>query len=175
MDFLTNAGPLIWPIILCSVIGLAIFLDRTYVLLRLGSTQPEVISRIVALTRSGEIDKAIALTRAAPGPITNVVGTLLHNLELPMHERDQIVEVSGNRELRRAQTRLRGLWEGGTLSLIAPTPPLPIYILLLGAAYCQVQSRMAPGAIASYSAGTSTIARRETWSSSTSREGRSAS
>lgn len=134
MDFLVRAGPLIWPIILCSVIGLAIFLDRTYVLLRSGSEQPQLVTRIIALTRGGDIDEAIALAREAPGPITNVLGTLLNNLELPERERDQIVEVSGNRELRRAQTRLRGL------AVIARVAPL---LGLLGTVVGLVQAFLA--------------------------------
>jgi biopolymer transport protein ExbB len=141
MDFLTKAGPLIWPIILCSVIGLGIFLDRTYVLLRIGSGQAELVSRLVALARGGDVDKVIALTRETRGPITNVLGTLLDNLGLPENKRDQIVELSGNRELRRAQSGLRGL---AVIARVAPLLGLLGTVVGLVEAFIAVSTMQGP-------------------------------
>ena len=60
MDFVLKAGPLLWPIVLCSVVGFAIFIERTYVFIRYGRSQRDFTSRVVAFVGSGNLDEASA-------------------------------------------------------------------------------------------------------------------
>jgi biopolymer transport protein ExbB len=102
MDLLLKAGPLLWPILLCSIVGLAIFLDRAYVLFRQSSDEKGAVSEIVSLVSAGKLLEATALCRTKNGPVSNVVGAFLRSRELPTEDREQIVAVSGDRELHRS-------------------------------------------------------------------------
>ena len=118
MEWITRAGPFLWPIIACSVVGLALFLDRTYEMIRYRKGRGELIEKIFSLVAEGKLDEARGACEASPGPVASVLGTFLRTLHLPTEEREQILAVSGSRELRRMEQGLRGL------SVIARISPL---------------------------------------------------
>jgi biopolymer transport protein ExbB len=141
MEFLLKAGPLLWPIVLCSIIGLAIFLERAYVLFHYGKSQRELLPRLVALVGSGKNEEAAALCRDHQGPVTNIVGTYLRSRHLAPEEREQILSVSGNRELHRLERGLRGL---AVIARIAPLLGLLGTVMGLVQAFLAVSTMQGP-------------------------------
>jgi biopolymer transport protein ExbB len=141
MDLLLKAGPLLWPILLCSIVGLAIFLDRAYVLFRQSSDEKGAVSEIVSLVSAGKLLEATALCRTKNGPVSNVVGAFLRSRELPTEDREQIVAVSGDRELHRLERGLRGL---AVIGRIAPLLGLLGTVLGLVQAFLAVSTMTGP-------------------------------
>jgi biopolymer transport protein ExbB len=141
MDFVLKAGPLLWPIALCSVVGFAIFIERTYVFFRYGRSQRDFISRVVAFVGSGNLDEASALCRLNRGPVANVIETCLRSWDIPREEREQIVAASGNRELHRLERGLRGL---GVIGRIAPLLGLLGTVVGLVEAFIAVSTMQGP-------------------------------
>jgi len=141
MEFLLRAGPLLWPIVLCSVAGFAIFLERTFVLFRYGRSRRDLRPRLAALVGSGKYDEAASLCRENHGPVTNVVGTYLRSRHLPLEEREQIVSVSGNRELHRLERGMRGL---AVIARIAPLLGLLGTVMGLVQAFLAVSTMQGP-------------------------------
>ncbi|MBD3296100.1 MAG: MotA/TolQ/ExbB proton channel family protein, partial [Candidatus Omnitrophica bacterium] len=60
-DLVIKGGPLMWPIILCSVISIAIIADRAYVLYRAESGPSNLFSRVKGLYRAGKKEEALRL------------------------------------------------------------------------------------------------------------------
>lgn len=141
MDLILRAGPFLWPIIIASVIGFAIFLERTQAFLRYRSERGELVGEIVDLARKGRLDEAAALCRSTGGPIANVLGTLVRALDRPKDEREQIVLVSGNREIRQMERGLRGI---AVIARIAPLLGLLGTVVGLVEAFIAVSTMQGP-------------------------------
>jgi biopolymer transport protein ExbB len=131
----------LWPIIACSVVGLALFLDRAYEMYRYRKGHRELIEKIFALVSAGELDEARAACQASKGPVASVLGTFLRTLHLPTEEREQILAVSGNRELRRMEQGLRGL---GVIARISPLLGLLGTVVGLVSAFLAVSTMQGP-------------------------------
>jgi biopolymer transport protein ExbB len=109
VNFVEQAGYFIWPIVGCSVIGLAIFVERCVFLLRWRSKQSDVFRQVLDFVQKDDIAKARALAEGEPGPVANVIGSFLRSLHLPREDREQLVALQGERELHRMEWGLRGL------------------------------------------------------------------
>lgn len=134
MDLILRAGPFLWPIVLCSIVGLAIFLERARAFRRYRSARGELVQDVATLTREGRLRDAEHLCERDDSPVANVLGTLVRTLDRSKEEREQIVTVSGNRELRRLERGLRGI------AVIARISPL---LGLLGTVVGLVQAFIA--------------------------------
>jgi biopolymer transport protein ExbB len=142
MDFIHRAGPFLWPIVLCSVVGLAIFLERAFVLLRQRSSRGSLVEEVVELVRKREMDEAARVCDHDGGSsLGRVLATLLRAIELPQEERDQVVAVSGHRELRRMERGLRGI---AVIARIAPLLGLLGTVVGLVQAFIAVSSMKGP-------------------------------
>ncbi|HXV62898.1 MAG TPA: MotA/TolQ/ExbB proton channel family protein [Vicinamibacteria bacterium] len=141
MNFILQAGPLLWPIVLCSVIGFAIFLDRAYALYRFGSGQRKLVPQVVLLVAQGKVEDASSLCRENRGPIMNVLGTSLRSRDLSSEEREQILTVSGNRELHDLERGLRGI---AVIARIAPLLGLLGTVVGLVEAFLAVSTMQGP-------------------------------
>lgn len=117
MDFILKAGPFLWPIVIASVIGLAIFLERAQTFLRYRSSYAELVGEVVELACTGRLMDAADACKHAGGPVASVLATLMRTLDLPKDEREQIVIVAGNREIRQMERGLRGI---AVIARIAP-------------------------------------------------------
>ena len=141
LHLILQAGPFLWPIVLCSVVGFAIFLERARVLLRLRRTLPKLSGEIVQLARGGRMQEAAALCERHDGPVTNVVGALIASLDLDPAKRDQVVTVAGNRELRQLERGLRGV---AVIARIAPLLGLLGTVVGLVEAFIGVSTMQGP-------------------------------
>lgn len=141
MEFIHRAGPFLWPIVLCSIVGLAIFLERAFVLFRQRSSRSSLVEEVLERVRKREIDAAAHLCERDAGPLGNVLATLLRALELPTEERDQVVAVSGHRELRRMERGLRGI---AVIARVAPLLGLLGTVVGLVQAFIAVSSMKGP-------------------------------
>ncbi len=54
VTFLMKGGPLVWPIVACSVLALAIFFNRLLYLARLHRSESNLLTRMEALYRKGD-------------------------------------------------------------------------------------------------------------------------
>ena len=69
IDFIVKGGMFMYPIILCSIIGLAVFLERLWVLRRRTIIATEFIRNIEDLLRKQKIAEAIFLSEQNGPPL----------------------------------------------------------------------------------------------------------
>lgn len=141
MDLILKAGPFLWPIVAASIIGLAIFLERAQALLRYRSADVELIADVINLVEMGRRSEASEACQHAGGPVASVVGTLVRALDQDKEDREQIVTVAGNREIRHMERGLRGI---AVIARIAPLLGLLGTVVGLVQAFLAVSTMQGP-------------------------------
>jgi biopolymer transport protein ExbB len=113
-----KGGLLMYPLLACSVIGLAIILERAVFFARMRMNVARFMDDLRARLRRGDKGGALALCRAQRHPVARIAAVYLENLDQPDALRQDILRREGSLQLERVEQRLRGL------SVIAHLSPL---------------------------------------------------
>ncbi len=113
IDFIVKGGIFMYPIILCSIVALAVFLERLWVLRRRTIIPTEFIRNIEDLLRKQKIAEAIFLSEQNGSSIARVFAAGLKNASRGMWLVKESIEDVGGREAIVLEKRLT------TLSTIA--------------------------------------------------------
>lgn len=117
IELFRAGGPVMWPLLACSLVALAIGIERAVNLRRSKILDPVVVERVTGLVEGGRADRAVEVCRQNPGIYTNIV---LAGLELaPKGEpaAKEAVEDAGRHETTRLTRYLGAL---GTVVGISP-------------------------------------------------------
>jgi len=106
IDFIVKGGMFMYPIILCSIIGLAVFLERLWVLRRRTIIPTEFIRNIEDLLRKQKIAEAIFLSEQNGSSIARVFAAGLKNASRGMWLVKESIEDVGGREAIVLEKRL---------------------------------------------------------------------
>ncbi len=117
-DMIQKAGPIIYPIILCSILSLAIIIERLYQLYSAKIDTKKFMSHITSTIKKNKIMEAIDICDSTPGPIARILkaGILKHDRARP--EIREAIEDAGIHEVPRLERNL------GVLATIAHISPL---------------------------------------------------
>ncbi|MFH1037952.1 MAG: MotA/TolQ/ExbB proton channel family protein [PVC group bacterium] len=101
-----QGGPLMYLILLGSVIGLAVFLERSFHLHRARIDTDQFMKEIRSLIRQKKIAEAISLCRRTPGPVAHILtaGLAQHGRSRP--EIREAIEDAGVHEVPRLEKNL---------------------------------------------------------------------
>jgi len=97
-DLIVKGGVFMYPIILCSVIALAIFIDRLWALRRNRVIPPEFISEIEERVKKDKIPEAVYLCENDGSSIAKIFLAGLKNLGKGMWLVKEAIEDRGGRE-----------------------------------------------------------------------------
>ena len=111
----SKTGLVGWLLLLCSIIGIAIILDRTFYFIRLRFDYSTFSRKLFIHLRENSVMKAIHLCQSYQNPVAKVAGIYLSNLN--NKRRDSILSREGSFAIEKVETRLRGL---ATITHIAP-------------------------------------------------------
>lgn len=117
-EIIQKGGPLMYPIILCSIIALAVIIERLYHLYHAQIDIDKFMENISNILKRNRIMEAIDLCEKTPGPIAHIskVGILKHDRS--RQEIKEAMEDAGIYEVPRLEKNL------GALSTIAHIAPL---------------------------------------------------
>jgi biopolymer transport protein ExbB len=135
-NLISKGGPLMYPIILCSVIALAIILERWYYFFRMRNSAAGLPEQVSGLLREGCWEEAEKLCATTSDPVARIMATGLQVRERPAAERDDILARIGSAELRRLTGNLRGL---GIVAHISPLLGLLGTVTGMMAAFMKIQ------------------------------------
>lgn len=115
LEFFIKGGPLMYPILLCSILTVAYGIERGYHYVRAGrgSEAPE---QIHALIEKGDFDRALTMAIAAPGPVSAVLVEGLKHRGMERELLEEHISLRGAAELQRLNRRLHILELVGRLS-----------------------------------------------------------
>jgi biopolymer transport protein ExbB len=115
--FLQRGGILMIPLILCSIIVLAIVIERAFTLRRKKVLVPEIISVIETIKKPEDIHLAISICQKNEGAFANIVQLGLENKDLSNEELKELISDQGRQEVRSFE---KGLVVIETIAGIAP-------------------------------------------------------
>ena len=117
IEFLKQGGPVMWPLSLCSVLALAIIVERL-INLRPAKVLPEdEVEHLGSLISGGLLEQAEDYCERRPGPLTNIVAAALDARSEPPEGIRQVVVDQGRQEVPRLQKYL-GVLLGTVLGMI---------------------------------------------------------
>ena len=117
LDFFDKGGFIIYPLLLCSVLGLAIVIEKFLSLRRKKVIIPEVVTVLDNIKNPGDVGLALSICEKHKGPFANIIRIGLENRELSKEELKEVLYDQGRQEV---YTLERGLVLLETIAGIAP-------------------------------------------------------
>ncbi|CAI2717674.1 MotA/TolQ/ExbB proton channel family protein [Nitrospina watsonii] len=131
MDLITKGGLIMIPILLCSVIAVAIILERMVYFKKI-KENPEALYKAVQETlRKKNNARALELCRASKGPIGRILEAGVLNQNAPKWQLEETLSMVGQEEMQHLEKHIKGL------EVIAAISPL---MGLLGTVIGMVQA-----------------------------------
>ena len=116
-EMITRGGIIMIPLILTSVVGLAVVIERTFFLRRRRILKPDLIYLIQNIKKSSDIKKGMLTIKGQDGPFSNIIRTALENDQKTKQEVKELIIDQGRQEARVLE---RGLIILETIAGIAP-------------------------------------------------------
>jgi biopolymer transport protein ExbB len=106
VDYMQKGGPLMWLILLCSVISIAVFSERLLYFHRAAIDLGEFLQGLSNLVRKRNLAEARVECQATSVPVTRVIHAALIRHHLPRAELREIVQEAGQLEVPRLERNL---------------------------------------------------------------------
>ena len=131
IDYMQKGGPLMWLILLCSVLAGAVFLERATYFRRITIRVGEFMRGLSNLIQNRRFAEAQMECASSPAPVTRVIHAAILRHQSSRGELKDIVQEAGQLEVPRLERRL------GILATIAFVSPM---IGLLGTVVGLIES-----------------------------------
>jgi len=118
IEYMQSGGLLMWLILFCSVVALAVFAERMLYFHRATIRVGEFLRGLSNLIQRHNYAEALHECAGTPGPVARVIHTAIIHHEAPRQELKEIVQEAGQLEVPRLEANL------GLLSTIAFVTPL---------------------------------------------------
>lgn len=112
-----KGGVIMWPILLCSILGLAVVVDRYIVLRKAKINIPAFMVRIRGLLKKGDVSGAISYCMEEKSPVANIIRKGLKKYKLGHERVKEAIENAGTQEVSKLE---KGLSVLATVAGIAP-------------------------------------------------------
>jgi biopolymer transport protein ExbB len=117
LDFFSKGGFVVYPLLLCSIAGLSIVIEKLVMLRRKKVIVPEIVSVLDNIKGPGDIGLALSICEKHNGPFANIIRAGLENRELSRAELKETLNDQGRQEVHALG---RGLVMLETVAGIAP-------------------------------------------------------
>lgn len=94
------------PLLICSVLALAVIIERAINLRRDKILRPEIIKTIEAIRGPEDVPYAISKCEVIPGPFSNLLRRILVNNHLTREEKFIDIQAAGRQETKALEKRL---------------------------------------------------------------------
>ena len=117
IDFIQKGGPLMWLLLLASVVAVGTFAERFTYLRRITIDVGDFMRGLSNLVRDGRYTEAQIECKSTPGPVSRVVYAAILRHDLPRSNLKEIVQEAGQLEVPRLETHLPVL---ATIAQVCP-------------------------------------------------------
>ncbi len=112
-----KGGLIMWPILLCSILGLAVVIDRYIVIRKAKINIPAFMVRIRGMIKKNDISGAISYCMEEKSPVANIVRKGLKKYRLGHERVKEAIENAGRQEISKLE---KGLSVLASIAGIAP-------------------------------------------------------
>ena len=117
-EWIIKGGPIMYPIILCSIIAIAVVLERVWYLHKVQINTGEFMENIAKVLRRNKVMEAIDMCNATPGPIAHILKAGIMKYDRPRMEIKEAIEDAGVHEVPLLEKNI------GVLATVAHISPL---------------------------------------------------
>ena len=117
ITFLAKGGVLIIPIALCSVIAVALIIERLWYYKRIGGNAQNMYARVSALVKQGQVNEAVKICERQRSILAKLFRVILQNHHRSSDDLEKLVSVTGTREIQKLSQHVRAL---GIIGHITP-------------------------------------------------------
>lgn len=117
-DLFRSGGPLMWPLLACSVLVAAIILDRVWTFWRVRLDFRRFVAELGGLVTRGALEEAHARCRRSRNPIAAAAGVYLEHRDADDVLRAARIQREGALALERVENRIRWLLTGAHLATL---------------------------------------------------------
>ncbi len=117
-EFIVKGGPTMIPLGLCSVVALAVALEKLWFLRRKRILIPEVVAVVENLRHEEDVDLTLKICSKYDSAFPNIIRVALENRDLDREELKELINDRGRQEVRSLE---RGM---GVLETVAGIAPL---------------------------------------------------
>ena len=117
VDLFLRGGPMMYPLLLVSIIALAVFIERLWALRRVNILSINLVQAIANLKSTSDLDNLHKIAAAQDNVLSRLLLFLMNYSDLSRDEQKEIVEEQSRQEIRYLRHRL-GIIE--TIAGIAP-------------------------------------------------------
>ena len=117
IEWFKSGGIMMYPLLLCSILALAIIIDRFICLRRKKILIPEIVNLVEHFFSKQDVDLARNICAKYKGPLSNLIRLTLENSALEHNEIRELLEDQGRQEIRELE---RGLSLLETIAVVSP-------------------------------------------------------
>ncbi len=117
IEIIQKGGPVMYPIILCSILALAIVIERVYHLYKAKIDTKDFMNNVEITIKRNRIAEAIKICDKTPGPIAHIVKAGIMKHDRSRQEIRESIEDAGHQEVPRLERHLSLL---ATIAHISP-------------------------------------------------------
>lgn len=135
---MTEGGILMWPILFCSIVGVAIAIERFISLRRASIDTREFMDTMRQVLRQNRMQEAIEICEHTNAPVSRILRAGILKHDRPKEDIREAIEDAGNLEIPRLERYLSAL---ATCANIAPLLGLLGTVQGMIAAFAQIQNK----------------------------------
>jgi biopolymer transport protein ExbB len=138
VELFRKGGPVMWPLLACSVLAVALIVERTLVVVWAGTSFRSLLSRLKDLIQAGKIDEAAFAAEKRGKPVGEVARAFLKHWHSPAPVREDVVGRVGAQQIEGLERRLNWL---ATLAQVTPLLGLLGTVLGLMSAFQAIDAK----------------------------------
>lgn len=117
IDFFREGGPIMWPLLVCAIVAVAVMLERFIFIRRAAADNEELTEKVREHLIHGRVLEALRLCEETPGPIPALLASGIRNRDLDSDSIERAMEELALRETPLLYKRLGAL---DTVITVAP-------------------------------------------------------
>jgi biopolymer transport protein ExbB len=118
VDFFREGGPIMWPLLLCAVLAVAVMLERFIFINKAAADNEELTEQVREHLNAGRVNEALSLCENTPGPVPALLANGIRNRNLDSDSIERAMEELALRETPQLYRRL------GILDTVITVAPL---------------------------------------------------
>lgn len=100
MSWLIGGGPVMVPLLICSIIALAVIIDRALCLGKKRIIRPDLVRLIHEVKDAKDVPLTLSKCKHIHGPFANIIKHVLVNLHLSWEEKIHEIQIAGREETK---------------------------------------------------------------------------